>query len=83
MEESDKNKIKKEKKVGWKKKSWNIMNINREKKKVSKKEYTGAFWAAHVSELFPIVFFPFWKENPGRKTPKSHHIFFNSPPNTH
>ena len=72
MEESDKNKIKKEKKVGWKKKSWNIMNINREKKKVSKKEYTGAFWAAHVSEIFP-----------GEKTSDPHHILFNYPPNTH
>ena len=73
MEESDKNKIKKEKKVGWKKKSWNIVNVNKErKKKVSKKEYTGAFWATHVSELFPE-----------EKTSDPFHIFFNYPPNTH
>ena len=58
------------------------MNVDRErKKKVSKKEYTWAFWAVHVSELFPIVFFPFLEENPERK-----HLnpitFFSTPPQT-
>ena len=54
MEESDKNKIKKEKKVGWKKKFWNIMNINRErKKKLAKKNIQG-----HFGQLMLVSFSP-------------------------
>ena len=84
MEESNKNKRKKKKKSEMKQKNSKqrecVEISNRErKKKVSKEECARVFWAAHVSELLPQVFSPFWEKNilvgPRRKHLGPPHFF--------
>ena len=78
-----KTKERKRKKVGWKKNPKTTWTLISKKKKVSKEECAGTFWAAPVSELLPIVFSPFLEEkflvDPGIKHLSPLTFFFPLP----